>query len=519
MQRDLAKLQRSAKDLARWQKAQQQLMGGRHAAALSGYEELLKHFPGVPQLWFETGIAAAGELDFDFAAQAFHKAADLAPTDASLLVLIGQQFHRLRRLDDARACFERAVAAAPNSPVAHVNLAMWLEREGRLDDAWATVVTGLAADPHDSQSRYFRAFLLHRKGLDTEAEAMLRDLIKSDPRDSNIRMSSRHLLGVVLDKLGQYDEALRQLLEAKALVRQSQNAAALERDYDKMDLRRRELLADLESDMIKRWRDEGPAVAHRPQLAFLGGHPRTGTTLIEQVLGAHPDLLAFDESEAFVQEIANQLAPPQSPKTLTAAELNSLSPPVRASMGQRYLKSLLRENAAKPAAKMLLDKNPSATASLHLWLRVFPDLKVIIPLRDPRDVVLSCFFQNLSLTVANVNFLSLERTARHYADLMDVWRRMRELGGFDWIETRYEDLVANLENEGRRVTKFLGFDWHPDQANYRDSARRKFVFAPTYSDVRKPVHNRAIGRWENYAGALKPIQAQLAPYCRAFGYG
>ena len=518
MHRDLANLQRSAKDMARWQKAQQQLMGGRHASALASYEDLLKHFPGVAQLWFETGIAAAGELDFDFASQSFHKAAELDPRDFSLLILIGQQFHRLRRLDQARACFDRAVAIAPVSPVTRINLAMWLEREGQLDEATACIEASLAANPQDGQSRYFRAFLLHRQGRNTEAETALHHLIKSDTKDPNTRVSSRHLLGVVLDKLGYYDEALRWLLEAKVLVRQLHHPATLERDYDKMDQRRRDLLAALTPDTIKRWRDEGPAVANHPQLAFLGGHPRTGTTLIEQILGAHPEIMAFDESEAFVQEIANPIAPVQSPKALTVGELNVLSPAARASMGQRYLKSLLREDSAAPGAKMLLDKNPSATASLHLWLRIFPDLKVIIPLRDPRDVVLSCFFQNLSLTVANVNFLSFERAARHYADLTDVWLRLRELDGFSWIETRYENLVANLEHEGRRVTKFLGYDWHPNQANYRESARGKFVFAPTYSDVRKPVHERAVGRWENYAAAMQPIQTRLGPYCRAFGY-
>ena len=87
--------------------------------------------------------------------------------------------------------------------------------------------------------------------------------------------------------------------------------------------------------------------------------------------------------------------------------------------------------------------------SLNVWLRVFPELKVIIALRDPRDVIISCFFLNIMLNATNVNFLSLERTAKHYADLMDVWLRMRELGGFDWIETRYEDVVADLEAEGR----------------------------------------------------------------------
>ncbi len=101
---------------------------------------------------------------------------------------------------------------------------------------------------------------------------------------------------------------------------------------------------------------------------------------------------------------------------------------------------------------------------------------------------------------------------------MDVWLRLRDLGGFDWIETRYEDVVDNPETEGRRLTKFLGLAWHADQANFQESAKRRVLFAPTYDDVTKPVHKKAVGRWQHYAEALAPVQEKLAPYCRAFGY-
>jgi len=170
------------------------------------------------------------------------------------------------------------------------------------------------------------------------------------------------------------------------------------------------------------------------------------------------------------------------------------------------------------ATELLLDKNPSLTAQLHQWLRLFPATKVIIALRDPRDVLISTSFLNVRLNPTSVNFLSLERTARHYADLMDVWLRLRDLGGFDWLESRYEDVVADLATEGRRVTEFLGLIWHPQQAASHEKAKHQFVFAPTYNDVTKPVHNRAIGRWKNYAETLAPVQAQLAPYLRNFRY-
>ncbi|HUD82874.1 MAG TPA: sulfotransferase, partial [Candidatus Saccharimonadales bacterium] len=169
-------------------------------------------------------------------------------------------------------------------------------------------------------------------------------------------------------------------------------------------------------------------------------------------------------------------------------------------------------------AEVLIDKNPAATGSLPLWLRMFPDSKVIIALRDPRDVVISCFFQNLALTPMNVNCLGLDRVVQQYADLMDVWLRLRELGGFDWIETRYEDIVAGADIEGRRVTEFLGLTWHPAQANCHEATRARFIFSPTYNEVAKPVHNRAVGRWKHYAAALEPFHPKFSGYLTAFGY-
>jgi hypothetical protein len=107
---------------------------------------------------------------------------------------------------------------------------------------------------------------------------------------------------------------------------------------------------------------------------------------------------------------------------------------------------------------------------------------------------------------------------KYYADLADTWLRLRQLGGFEWLEVRYEEIVSGLEAQGRRATAFLGLDWRPAQAACHEAASRKLVFSPTYGEVAKPVYNRAVGRWRHYAAALEPFQQRLAPYCRAFGY-
>jgi hypothetical protein len=181
-----------------------------------------------------------------------------------------------------------------------------------------------------------------------------------------------------------------------------------------------------------------------------------------------------------------------------------------------YPRALLGEFGAAGTGKLLLDKNPSLTAQLPVLLRVVPELRALVALRDPRDVVLSCYFQNILLNPTNANFLSFERLAKHDADLMDIWLAVREWEGLAWLETRYEDMVADLEKEGRRVTGFLGLVWHEEQKRFYEKGRQ--LYSPTYQDVRRPVYARSVGRWHAYEKHLAPILPALEPYCGKFGY-
>jgi hypothetical protein len=207
---------------------------------------------------------------------------------------------------------------------------------------------------------------------------------------------------------------------------------------------------------------------------------------------------------------------------MTAAAMFNLSPqlpPARLNIiRHRYVEAIQKEFEAGTEGKVILDKNPSPTAKLKIWLRLFPELRVIIALRDPRDVVISCYFQNIPLNQFNANFLSLERTAIHYANLMDVWLAVRQWEGFAWIETRYEDVVADMAREGRRVTEFLGLNWHSEQERFYEKSSKKQMFSPTYHDASQPVYARSVARWHAYEKHLAPIQPILEPYCRALGY-
>src|SRR5262249_1190754 len=139
-------------------------------------------------------------------------------------------------------------------------------------------------------------------------------------------------------------------------------------------------------------------------------------------------------------------------------------------------------------------------------------------LRDPRDVVLSCFLLYLPLNPLSVSFLTLERAARRYALDMTAWLKLRERFPLPWLEVRYEHTVADLPHQARRVLEFLGLPWDGAVLRFDEHARQRAVLSPTYAAVTQPLHAKAIGRWRRYADYLEPILPILEPLVRAFGY-
>ena len=163
--------------MASWQHAQRYLRIGWHGPALASYRKLLKNYRRA-ELWAELGIAASSDLDFAQACQAFQRAAELSSADAALLVAIGLQNFRLRRLDQARACLQRAVGVDPSSVDARLRLASVLEQSRRLQEAWECVEACLARQPKDGRAAVFQGVFAAWPGLTAEAETALRDLFR-----------------------------------------------------------------------------------------------------------------------------------------------------------------------------------------------------------------------------------------------------------------------------------------------------------------------------------------------------
>lgn len=475
-----------------------------HAEALRHYADLVKKYP-QKGLWGEYARAAAVSGDFDLAERLWEQIRARGPKTADLLSRLAVEHQHIRLHARARELYREAVALEPQNLDVQLSLAWLMARTNSVDDARETVNACLQLDSRNERARYLAAQLDRRENKFDAAEQQFRDLLASPLQDSYIRYSCHAELARIYDHQERFDEAMTELMEGKKLPTPAVREDADGRTADEWHRRVLSQAQELPKDVLKNWSASFPPRARKPAaaLAFLSGSARSGTTLLERILDAHPQLGAGDESLAF-----SKIVP------LVDITARSIPPPRLNFLRQRYLNILTKTAGPLSLGRVLLDKNPSQTVWLPSFLRVFPELRVIIVLRDPRDVIISLYFQNQT----NTNHLNFGHLARHYINVMNIWLAVREWEGLAWLETRYEDTVTDLQKEGSRVTKFLGLEWHENQSKFHETNRQKPVMSINYGEVSKPIYQRAVGRWRAYEKYLSPVLSLLEPYCRKFGY-
>ena len=149
---------------------------------------------------------------------------------------------------------------------------------------------------------------------------------------------------------------------------------------------------------------------------------------------------------------------------------------------------------------------------------LFPQAKIVLVLRDPRDVIVSCFRSRFELNAAMIQFLSLESAARYYDAVMSLAKVSRERLPLSLHVLRYEDLVADLRGESMKLMEFLGVPWSEEALNYVETAGRRAIRTPSASQVIRPIYGSSIGQWRHYEVQLAPVLPVLEPWVRKFGY-
>jgi tetratricopeptide (TPR) repeat protein len=479
-------------------------------------ERAVRLDPANVRILLDLGRAYGLRYEYAAAERCFEKAVRVASNRAEVMAEAGRRCQEFDGFDMARRYFDLAAQQNGVTAGVFVSLAELSERHARLDDAEHWVERALAAHAEHPAALLTRARLRRLRGELEEAESGLRSLLTRPSVEPSIRVRSWYELAAGLDRQARYDEAMTALLEAKSLLRPAATThlATLQGIQDRV----REMENTISSNVLKRWFDSLELLQPARRLAVLCGHPRSGTTLLEQVLDSHNEIVSAEETHLFHDEAYLPLSRGFSPETSVLAMLEAA--PV--SGLQQARENYFRFTAAflgKPISNQLLvDKNPALNVLIPAVARIFPEGRLLVAIRDPRDVCLSCFMQPLALNPVSSAYLSLETTVIQYASVMGFWSAMRPRLSNAWMDIRYEDVVADLEGASRRLLKFLEVEWDAKVMRFHEHARNKPLRSPSYAEVTKPVYRSAAGRWRNYEKYLTPYLERLSPVLSAYGY-
>lgn len=484
---------------------------GKLEEAVASYRHALRINPGLVGVHTNLGNALKAQGKLGEAAASYRRALEIRPGYAEAHNSLGGIFHCQERYEDALKCFQRAVELKPDYPHALANLAGLYEQLNRVEEAASAAARALRAAPDHPLASLVAAKCQSRQGRRREAIDRLSRIVPRVDPATDVARGIHFELGRLYDRLGEPDRAFACFSEGNRLVSEHVRGWQAQRQgYLQM-------LRNLSEAFTREWVDgwtpaAEPAADETP--AFLVGFPRSGTTLLDVILDSHPGIQTLEEKPAVsVLEEEVQRLPggyPRALADLSAAELKGLR-----AVYFRMVDHFVR----RQPGRILLDKLPLNIVSTGLILRVFPAAKLIVAVRHPCDVCLSCFMQNFKSNAGMANFFTLKDAALLYDKVMGLWRQYREVLPHAHHVVRYEDLIGDFEGQTRRLLEFLGVGWDEAVRAYAEHARlHRQIQTPSYRQVVQPIYRRARFRWRRYARHLAPVMDVLRPHMQHFGY-
>ncbi len=534
----------------------------RHKEAIANYDKAIALKPDFSEAYINRGIALREMKRSEEALASFDKAIALKPEFAEVRNNRGNALNAMKRHEDALASFDKAIALKPDYAEAHNNRgntlnalkrheealascdkAIALKSDyaeacnnrgnalnelNRFEDALASYDRALAIQPHFDGALHNRGIVLMELGRLAEARQAVGRAIQLAPRKASFyrtlgeisryvtgdprvaameelawetaslsiddRVELHFALAKAYEDLGRSEDAFEQLLAGNALKRRRieyDEAAALG-----MLERIREVFTP---DLIRIWQD---ASDPSRQPIFIVGMPRSGTTLVEQILASHAQVFGAGELEYFGKVVAEHRAPESGSQAFPEAVL-SLSNEQLRHLGESYLAKI---KPLAPQAARMVDKMPSNYVYAGLIHLVLPNAAIIHTVRDPIDTCISCFSKLFDKEQNHTYDLAeLGRYYRHYQALMAHWHRILPPGRI--LDVRYEDVVADLEGQARRLVAHCGLDWDDRCLSFYKSNRP--VRTASAAQVRQPIYHSAVGRWRAYEKLLDPLLMEL----------
>ncbi|HEY3636605.1 MAG TPA: sulfotransferase [Rhizomicrobium sp.] len=484
---------------------------GLYYDALVDIEAALAFEPHNPFL-----LKAAGECllklgVWQAACRAFGAAIESAPNMVQAHYMRGLAFQMNGQRQAAISSHTRAIELHPEYAEALGSLALISAAESKPENVELYAGRALALDPQQPTAHIALALKELGDGNADKTEQRLRDLLNAarfgdDPRANEVLRE----IGDRFDRMGNVPFAFAIYTEVNRKRR-----AIHERRFAG---KRTSAEVALQTSYFLRVPPWGSSTVSAIQLdapashIFILGFARTGTTLLETVLASNDHVVAFDEKDCF----------PEEAKILLESEagldrLASLDEETLERLRNGYWEKM-REFGRPAGGKVFVDKWPFNSRRLPLIARLFPDAKILFTIRDPRDVVLSCFRRSFIMNPDTFEFLDLEDCARLYSGIMHLVFCAKEKLPLNMVEVRYESVVADFDAQISRICSFIGLQWDEGMRDFARAADGTVdLYAQSGREVRRGLYSGA-GQWRRFAHELAPAFPILQPWVEQFDY-
>lgn len=480
------------------------------AEALLG--EALALMPDDPSLHLALGVVLRGQGRLKLAVSSFERAISLDGAYSAAWFERGSTFEKGGALADAADDYRRAIDLEPGNAPAHASLAAVCARRGAIADATRHAERALQLDPGSVTGRNALAQIAIEQKRYNDAITLLEPVVGSDEEKRDLLVNTRTLLGDAYEGIGRYDDAYDSYARAQHLFYTIHSSRLSVDRQDPLSFLKGIATSFAAADKAL-WRaEDAPADADTGTHVFLTGYPRSGTTLVENILATLPGAIAIEERPTLGEidrTFLNELDGLQKLAMLPESELAGL----RANYWQRA------EQAAGQslAGKIFIDMDPFKGPRLPVIAKLFPNAKIVIMRRDPRDVVWSCFHTSFAFNAGTLAFSSLEDTARHY-DLS--WRIVEDVLStlsIDYFDLRYDALVQNFDVTTQTLCAFLGVAWDEKLREFDRTAQQRGVSTASATQVRRGLYDGS-GGWRRYAHRLATVEPILRPWIERLGY-
>jgi len=433
--------------------------------------------------------------------------------DPAALCAAAVQLRSQGQVTEARRLYEQALLAEPGHFQANFDLAFMDLDAGQLDAAERRSAQGVARHGPSPAAAWLGARIALARGDYAAVLARLAPLLGATGLSPEQRAEALLLNADALDGLGRPGEAFASTAEGKALQRVIHARRAASREGEVEKLRR---LADwfAAADPAP-WRSAPSplAVPGEPEThVFLLGFPRSGTTLLEQVLAGSPEVTTLEEAPTLADAYAQFMTGGDD-----LARLARLDADEADAWRRGYWRTVAGLHP-DPIGQVFIDKAPAGTLYLPLIAKLFPRARILFALRDPRDVTLSCFRQNFQMNAMTYAFTDLAQTAACYDACMRLAEVYRAVLPLDIHDVRHEALVEDFESHAADVAAYLGLAATPAMADLAATTAGRTIRTPSGRQVRAGLNASGLGRWRAYAAELEPVRAILALWVERFGY-